>query len=553
MSGEWARECKEGLVVSLAPDVCLTPMGGAMVPVPYMIVARLEDAEETYDGYLVRGKPAFTMASLIPHCEGDEAGTGGGVLSGVNQGYCRPVEHSTTMMAGGHWLVREGDLFAMNCAGPEGPANTYGRLVITNEDLSAPGVVLESSEATTTDPVTGQTIVEKSATIADPDTGAITELRERTVIDAGTGRVRVERAKITRGQDGKRTYEASAGDFNPETQRFEWRTSAGRLPEGAEVDPDALAVDYAGRLYLSDEAETFVRSEELDGRYEIADDDPEVLADPEVKAALEEEAACRAELAELERQELWEGAKLGVDAVGMVDPTPVADVIGAGMALSDGDWLGAGLSVVAAVVPFAGDAVAKGIKGTRAAKALAKLDRLLAKRKARLADAVANTGKVKQAAQRKLRRKKAFGWEGPKNPGDGGHAPGAKKTAGGAARRNNQPDLKKWKEKGGTVRENPDGTKTFRRKDGVEVTYDKDGFPDFAKHRHPEVKDVEIEFTGDYYKDNKLADEAAGITEEMRISEKYTWHHHQDGKTMQLIKRNVHQDFFHTGGMSGAR
>ena len=88
---------------------------------------------------------------------------------------------------------------------------------------------------------------------------------------------------------------------------------------------------------------------------------------------------------------------------------------------------------------------------------------------------------------------------------------------------------------------------------GVSVTYDKEGFPDFTPHRHPTVKDVQIEFTGSYEKDFARADEAAGITKKMRLQEKYTWHHHQDGKTMQLVKTNVHKDFFHTGGMSGTR
>jgi hypothetical protein len=87
----------------------------------------------------------------------------------------------------------------------------------------------------------------------------------------------------------------------------------------------------------------------------------------------------------------------------------------------------------------------------------------------------------------------------------------------------------------------------------VEVTFDKDGFPDFSRYRHPDVKDVEIEFTGNYRKDNNLADKAARITEEKRMTELYTWHHHQDGKTMQLIRTDVHKDFFHTGGMSGTR
>ena len=36
---------------------------------------------------------------------------------------------------------------------------------------------------------------------------------------------------------------------------------------------------------------------------------------------------------------------------------------------------------------------------------------------------------------------------------------------------------------------------------GVSVTYDKEGFPDFTPHRHPTVKDVQIEFTGRYKPD----------------------------------------------------
>jgi hypothetical protein len=64
---------------------------------------------------------------------------------------------------------------------------------------------------------------------------------------------------------------------------------------------------------------------------------------------------------------------------------------------------------------------------------------------------------------------------------------------------------------------------------------------------------VKIAFTGYRDKDYKLADKAAGSTEKKRQEEFYTWHHHQDGKTMQLIKRDVHAEFFHTGGISGTR
>ncbi|WP_153825228.1 PAAR-like domain-containing protein [Polyangium spumosum] len=564
MSGEWARECGEALVVSIAPDVCWTPVGGALVAVPYMIVARLDKAEGTDPNHLICDKPAFTTASRIPEVEGDEAGTGGGLISGVNRGYCRPLEHSSSSMAGDHWLVREGDLFAMNCAGPEGPANTYGRLVISNDAASAPGVSLSKSANTTVDPATGIVVVETAEKTEDPETGAITELRERSVTDPTTGRVEVQRVKVTTHADGSKTYEASSGAFDPASKQYEWRTSTGGLPEG-EIDPDELSLDENGRLYLDEDAEGFVPSDELDQGDDIADDDPEVLADPEVKAALEEEAACKAELEATNNAIRWEGFKLGVDAAGILDPTPASDLTGAALALADGDWLGGGLSVVSAVVPYAGDALAKGVKAARAAKALAKLDRLLLKWQAHLANAAAAVRKAKQAAKKKLARKKAggIGAQAPKNPGDGGFAPRKKKQGGTGAngdgggpkapRKPHQPVREKWEKSGGTVRDNPDGSTTFRRKDGVEVTYDKDGFPDFSRYRHPEVNDVQIEFTGNYRKDTNLADEAAGITERKRLSEGYTWHHHQDGKTMQLVKSSVHRDFFHTGGMSKTR
>ena len=32
--------------------------------------------------------------------------------------------------------------------------------------------------------------------------------------------------------------------------------------------------------------------------------------------------------------------------------------------------------------------------------------------------------------------------------------------------------------------------------------------------------------------------------------EGYTWHHHQDGKTMILVDKKVHREFTHAGGVS---
>ena len=120
-------------------------------------------------------------------------------------------------------------------------------------------------------------------------------------------------------------------------------------------------------------------------------------------------------------------------------------------------------------------------------------------------------------------------------------------------RKAHQPVREKWEKNGGTVRDNADGTRTYTRSDGVAVTYDKAGFPDFTPYRHPTVKDVQIQFSGSLEKDFALADKAAGITEKKRRDELYTWHHHEDGTTMQLIRRDVHEQFFHTGGMARTR
>jgi hypothetical protein len=59
--------------------------------------------------------------------------------------------------------------------------------------------------------------------------------------------------------------------------------------------------------------------------------------------------------------------------------------------------------------------------------------------------------------------------------------------------------------------------------------------------------DVKIEFTGSRPRDFKAANKAAGFK---TTPEDYTWHHHQDGTTMQLVPREIHRLTGHTGGFS---
>ena len=72
-------------------------------------------------------------------------------------------------------------------------------------------------------------------------------------------------------------------------------------------------------------------------------------------------------LADVNAEMAWEAAGTAADVAGMVDPTPISDAIGAGIALRNGDFIGAGLNVVG-MVPYLGDAVAKPIKAARVTK-----------------------------------------------------------------------------------------------------------------------------------------------------------------------------------------
>ncbi|WP_421701026.1 DUF4150 domain-containing protein [Aliiroseovarius sp.] len=118
-----------GMITCMAPDVCKTPVGSAVVPIPYMITSMLDWAVRTEPTVKLTELEAFTMNSRTDKVVGDEPGTLGGVKSGVNKGWCRPISQHFNVQVGGYELIQNNNLYDMNCAGPEGPGNTIGRLV----------------------------------------------------------------------------------------------------------------------------------------------------------------------------------------------------------------------------------------------------------------------------------------------------------------------------------------------------------------------------------------------------------------------------------------
>lgn len=75
-----ARRCRSNLLVSKGPDVCLTPRGGAMVPVPYSVVAHLDGAIRVSKSVRNNGCYDFQLNARTTRIKGHKPGTGKGVV-----------------------------------------------------------------------------------------------------------------------------------------------------------------------------------------------------------------------------------------------------------------------------------------------------------------------------------------------------------------------------------------------------------------------------------------------------------------------------------------
>ena len=75
------------------------------------------------------------------------------------------------------------------------------------------------------------------------------------------------------------------------------------------------------------------------------------------------------------------------------------------------------------------------------------------------------------------------------------------------------------------------------------VRFNRSGFPDFGPYA---IKTVRFKkgFTGDRGVDDAAANRL------FKAPKGYTWHHHQDGHTMQLIPTDLHDAIRHGGGVA---
>lgn len=231
-------------------------------------------------------------------------------------------------------------------------------------------------------------------------------------------------------------------------------------------------------------------------------------------------------------------AQTAVDVAGIVDPTPISDVIGTGMSLWRGDFIGAGLSLIS-IVPYAGDAIGKTAKGARAARRMNELRQSITAAIARVARArdLARTNaaaavrarRANEAARRAAEARTCRTCSAPSNR-FGTRLPGDDKGA--------------WAgEKGNSVF-TPNGG-------GSPVRYT-DGYPDFSPYSQQTVR-IDMSQTGNRAADFRNADEAVRRQlndPNWQRPDNMTWHHVEDGTTMQLVPSNVHDAAQHTGGVS---
>lgn len=104
----------------------------------------------------------------------------------------------------------------------------------------------------------------------------------------------------------------------------------------------------------------------------------------------------------------------------------------------------------------------------------------------------------------------------------------------------------------GKIYDGPRWTEALKKKypDGVRFTAD--AYPDFSPYALKTTK-IDPHFDGNHSSDFSKADKAAGINEAYRQDNALTWHHHQDGTTLQLVPRDIHNAVKHAGGVALAK
>ncbi|TWI35675.1 HNH endonuclease [Paracoccus sulfuroxidans] len=304
-------------------------------------------------------------------------------------------------------------------------------------------------------------------------------------------------------------------------------------------------------------------------------------------------------------------AQMALDLTGLVDPTPISDGANTLVSLFRGD-VGGALISAAGMLPYAGDLAKVGKLGKwaktidNAVELAARDSKFLEKAKPALETIRGAINKIPESvmnalpesAQKTLRgiAKKiddALGAAARRAPlvvddavGSSARVNGRDVTVGELPTVNTRPDgkLEVTTVDGRTVKvnepqkydtrvENPDGSVTYTKK-GHTMTYDKNGFPQFdskadiyldpkhinSKNEAEHFREANEQVAKALENDPSLADRMGLTPEQVQFFKDgknfnqsppdLTWNHHQDAGKMELVDREIHSTFPHTGGMA---
>ena len=98
-----------GGLSTVFPDVCKTPAAPSPVPIPYPNIGMSSDTSQGPTKVKTDGKMPMVKGAKYSRSSGDEAGTLGGVVSGVNMSVCEYMMYSFDVKFEGKNVCRLGD------------------------------------------------------------------------------------------------------------------------------------------------------------------------------------------------------------------------------------------------------------------------------------------------------------------------------------------------------------------------------------------------------------------------------------------------------------
>lgn len=117
VNGQTVVHQDSGGVLITGPDVCMTPVGHAVLPIPYTNVARSVDISQGSTSVTMDGNSIMLKGSVFSKSAGDEPGKVGGVSSGVTGGKAKFVNYSSDVFVDGKPVCRRLDPMVSNLSG----------------------------------------------------------------------------------------------------------------------------------------------------------------------------------------------------------------------------------------------------------------------------------------------------------------------------------------------------------------------------------------------------------------------------------------------------